>query len=33
LKESGKQSGDYVYSNRGASERIIQFLQERKYLV
>jgi 3-deoxy-D-manno-octulosonic-acid transferase len=28
--ESGKQSGDYVYSNRGASQRIIQYLQEKK---
>jgi 3-deoxy-D-manno-octulosonic-acid transferase len=31
LKESGKQSGDYVYSNRGASMRIIQFLEKKEY--
>ncbi len=31
LAESGKSSGNYVYSNRGASNRIIQFLKEKGY--
>jgi 3-deoxy-D-manno-octulosonic-acid transferase len=31
LKESGKLSGDYVYSNRGATQRIIQFLENKEY--
>jgi 3-deoxy-D-manno-octulosonic-acid transferase len=29
LKESGNSSGNYVYSNRGATNRIIQFLKEK----
>jgi len=33
LNESGKSSGDYVYSNRGASNRIIQFLKEKGYVI
>jgi len=33
LRESGKSSGDYVYSNRGATDRIIHFLKEKSYAV
>lgn len=33
LNESGKSSGDYVYSNRGATQRIIQFLKEKGYSI
>ena len=29
--ESGRSSGEYVYSNRGATNRIIQFLKEKRY--
>jgi 3-deoxy-D-manno-octulosonic-acid transferase len=33
LNESGKSAGDYVYSNRGATDRIIQFLKEKGYAI
>jgi 3-deoxy-D-manno-octulosonic-acid transferase len=33
LNESGKGSGDYVYSNRGAANRIIEFLKEKEYAI
>lgn len=33
LRESGKSSGDYVYSNRGATNRIIHFLKEKRYAI
>jgi 3-deoxy-D-manno-octulosonic-acid transferase len=31
LNETGKRAGDYVYSNWGATNRIIQFLKEKGY--
>jgi 3-deoxy-D-manno-octulosonic-acid transferase len=33
LNESGKSAGDYVYSNRGATNCIIQFLKEKGYAI